>query len=203
MVRSGWFVAVTASFQRKTFEPESTVEVPEVKAPLDIVRSPPIVEEAEVMRPTVVEVGESASAAAVREKVSFCLEAPPVNWATRPERIPPKVAVPPTAKVEEAPSEPPTSKVEPKVEEAEVMMPTVVVGRIASPAGVNCQSRFSKVMPAVAEPVKESASAPHWRLPEALVSKTLVPLHPRVCRSWSEPFETRSPLPKVEVADVD
>src|SRR3989338_6683113 len=58
-------------------------------------------------------------------------------------------------------------------------------------------------MPTVAEPVKESASDPHWRLPEASVSSTEVPLQFNVWRRWSEPFETTKPFPKVEEAVVE
>ncbi len=53
-------------FQRKMFgfEVENTVEVPKVKAPEARVKSPLIVEEAEMMMPTVVE-GRIASPAGV------------------------------------------------------------------------------------------------------------------------------------------
>ena len=58
-------------------------------------------------------------------------------------------------------------------------------------------------MPTVAEPVKESASDPHWRLPEASVSSTEVPLQFKVWRSWREPLLTTKPFPKVEEAVVE
>src|SRR3989344_6627933 len=84
----------------------------------------PKVEEAKLMRPTVLEVGVKASAAAESCRVSFCLLTPPLKAPVTPERMPPKVAVPSTASVEEAPKEPVTSKVEPKVEDAAEIMPT-------------------------------------------------------------------------------
>ena len=107
------------------------VEVPEpptsrrpvVVALPTTVKSPPIVEEAEVIMPTEV-VGESASAEAVSWRVSFCREAPPVKEAVRPLRSEPKVAVPSTARVEEAPSEEETSRVPFTVEEALVTNPS-------------------------------------------------------------------------------
>src|SRR3989344_2284376 len=81
------------------------------------VRSLAIVEDAEEMKPTVVDVGVKASAPE-SWRVSFPLVRFPEKAPVKPERMPPKVAVPSTAKVEEAPKEPVTSKVEPKVEDA-------------------------------------------------------------------------------------
>src|SRR3989344_8000546 len=136
---SGRPVAVTVSSQ--SVKGVYAVEVPKeryvAEAPVGLkkrlpctVRSLAIVEDAEEMKPTVVEVGVKASAAAVSWSASFPLERFPEKAPVKPERTelkmaePSKVAGPTTARVGEAPKEPVTSKVEPKVGEEAGRMAT-------------------------------------------------------------------------------
>src|SRR3989344_1090702 len=159
------------------------------------VRSLAIVEDAEEMKPTVVEVGVKASAAAVSWSASFPLVSEPEKAPVKPERTelkmaePSKVAVPSTAKVEEAPKEPVTSKVEPKVEDAAVIMPTVVEVGVKASAPESWRVSFCLLIPPLKAPVT----------PERMPPKVAVPSTAKVEEAPKEPV-TSKVEPKVEDA---